>query len=757
METKPTDEQIAIINELSGNFSVLASAGSGKTYVVTERYLKLINQKLATPSQILAITFTRKAAAEMKRRIVDRLRTEDLLDQAQEAETGPIQTIHSFCERILRENSIACGLDPKFDIVGTGEASRMRKQAIQKAITLSEIEDEDVAYFLQTMVGQSDRNSRSSYSLIERSVETLMDKFRSSDLTPEELGALFSYPEAYLRVTNEELVTRLPDYAQVNVASEFGRWNEVVRESLKKAKQLAAYPWFKNTIAEQAEVRGARLTCGLARLALEAWALYESALREVQMLDFNQLERRAVHVIESIPSVRKRLQQQYRYVMVDEAQDMSPIQFRIFNALEIGSKVLIGDDKQSIYLFRQADVERFREFSRQDARRLSRNFRSALSIQRFVDQVFSSVFAENYSPMLPPTDEEYLFYEDVQLWKLSASRHWRELAVYIAAQKFEGTTAILAKSNQAVGQIEAALRQLGVGTRTMGGKADFYANLEIRDLANVLTALVHADDDYALLATLRSPVVGLSLDSIVLLSAADGGARAHLYSFVSPIEEDQAKLEFFRPWFLSLSMIADRLSAWEVISRILAESQLLTNLARRHDSYRKILNVRKLLVIATQTPEMSVQDFAQLLLEIRSLKHQEGDAPLDDDQANLIVVGTVHRSKGLEWDNVIIADGMDYKVISKTEPKFDSRMGWVGFKHKLNTTYVNEYLREKQKQEDLDEVKRLQYVALTRAKKKLILVSWGEGNKYLLQTIRTGLGTARFEALTSIDLGPKAG
>src|SRR5207302_1377441 len=98
-----------------------AAAGSGKTRVLVERYLKHIIVDGFRADDILTITFTRKAAAEMKRRIVDRLTGSGLSDQAQIAETGPIQTIHGFCERFLRENAIAAGLDPDFDVLSEAQ------------------------------------------------------------------------------------------------------------------------------------------------------------------------------------------------------------------------------------------------------------------------------------------------------------------------------------------------------------------------------------------------------------------------------------------------------------------------------------------------------------------------------------------------------------------------------------------------------------------------------------------------------------
>ena len=113
MVRTPTEEQRLVIESPAKQFMVTASAGAGKTFVLVERYLWMIEQLGFEPHEILTITFTRKAAAEMKERIVGRLRSMGQFDRAQIAETGPIQTIHSFCERLLRENSLAAGIDPK--------------------------------------------------------------------------------------------------------------------------------------------------------------------------------------------------------------------------------------------------------------------------------------------------------------------------------------------------------------------------------------------------------------------------------------------------------------------------------------------------------------------------------------------------------------------------------------------------------------------------------------------------------------------
>ena len=131
IELRPIQKEVVEARE--PHLVVIAGAGAGKTSVLVQRYLRFVREGIP-PSNILSITFTRKAAAEMKKRIVDTLREEGLFEAAREAETGPIQTVHSFCERLLRENAIAAGLDPEFEILAEAAKAEAREEAIQGAM-----------------------------------------------------------------------------------------------------------------------------------------------------------------------------------------------------------------------------------------------------------------------------------------------------------------------------------------------------------------------------------------------------------------------------------------------------------------------------------------------------------------------------------------------------------------------------------------------------------------------------------------------
>ena len=185
MTRTATNEQIEIINQNEGSSVVLASAGSGKTFVVVERYLRLVREFDIRPSQILTITFTNKAAAEMKRRIVDRLFENQLFEQAQEAETGPIQTIHSFYEKLLRENSVEAGIDPKFDLAAGGESDRLKRDAVRHVINSTVDDDNElIAMFVKDTVGKAEYGQIGAYDKLEKETIQILNQMRSSGHEP---------------------------------------------------------------------------------------------------------------------------------------------------------------------------------------------------------------------------------------------------------------------------------------------------------------------------------------------------------------------------------------------------------------------------------------------------------------------------------------------------------------------------------------------------------------------------------------------
>jgi ATP-dependent helicase/nuclease subunit A len=191
----------------------------------------------------------------------------------------------------------------------------------------------------------------------------------------------------------------------------------------------------------------------------------------------------------------------------------------------------------------------------------------------------------------------------------------------------------------------------------------------------------------------------------------------------------------------------DHVPASEVLSKIINKSDLFLNLLNLTEGRRRIENVRKLLLLAMDSPELSAREFAEQIRNIERLKHDEGDAATTDESEDLVTLMTIHKAKGLEWETVILADGMDQKPSSAYSPLFDAESGWIGYWQKKKSTYAAEYLRVLKTNKEREELKRLQYVAMTRAKQRLILTTWGDSAAGLVGIVRNTLGNTTFESL----------
>jgi ATP-dependent exoDNAse (exonuclease V) beta subunit len=269
----------------------------------------------------------------------------------------------------------------------------------------------------------------------------------------------------------------------------------------------------------------------------------------------------------------------------------------------------------------------------------------------------------------------------------------------------------------------------------VGGTENYFTRLEVRDLSNILTALANPEDEYAVLASLAGFACGLSPDGLVALGSGVPVQTA-IQDVALESPADQQKLEHFRRWFLPLSKRADRMSAWEVLGEVFAQSPLLSRAAQSPSGDQLVANMRKLLSMATARPELGPLAFARQIESVRDLKSREGDAPIYDDETvpvedRPVQIMTIHKSKGLEFDCVVIAQTEKAYVRAATNFLYEMRYASAhGPKEKrlpilsvaLQGTNVlmHACLRTFIKQKALLEGRRLTYVAVTRARTKLI-------------------------------------
>jgi ATP-dependent helicase/nuclease subunit A len=750
----PTAEQKAVIEATQEKLVVAAAAGSGKTFVLVERYLKHITQDRLSPDQILTITFTRKAAAEMKRRIVDRLQQLGLAEQAQTAETGPIQTIHGFCERLLRENAIAASLDPEFEILSEAQGARLVEACVHHAFAYPPEDYPEALELIEQLAGKRQLwGSDSPHARLEAAVRTTLHRLRGTGLTPDELERTHLNPFALLSEWRRKLLADTPPEVLRHLDQTEGELTKRLLNAYKAAKK-ARPPYLAPSIQED-QISAAQ-TCGLMQLVCYAWRMIENAMQRDQTLDFVALEARAVELVSNSKPTRERIRSQYKLALVDEAQDLNPVQYRLLQAMGIEQDMLVGDVKQSIYGFRQADVKLFAErASEVAALELSKNWRSHDGVLAFVDTVFAAKWGDQYEPMLErktidlENPERAHFEDRVEAWiqperdsELTA-RMVKDLVAEVAAAGGRAADiAVLVRKSSYAMDLLRRLEQHGVAARVSGGTERFYTRLEVRDLANALQAISDPYDDFALLALLRSPFVGLSLDALTLVARpepTDGQDEVsaalplvdRLKGFTSPVPEDGLKLERFLRWFEELRQYADRLPAWEAVAALLAKTDYLENLAKRQDGRRLIANVRKLLSLAAQEPDLGPPEYADRIREIQQIRHKEGDAPAEDEDVDAVTIMTVHKAKGLEFPVVVVPDTHE-KLGGRSEdvevdlwlphPDEPGERDWMVAANFMNRpSMFHNWLAFRRRERDKEEEWRVMYVALTRAKERLCI------------------------------------
>jgi ATP-dependent exoDNAse (exonuclease V) beta subunit len=763
---QPTREQTEAIGLDTAAFTVRASAGSGKTTVLVQRYLRLVTDLGLRPDEVLTITFTRKAAAEMKQRIVKSLKDLGRPGDAQVAETGPIQTIHSLCERILRENALAAGLDPAFEVLDETGSSAIVEEAVRWCLTSELGSYPSAERLVADLAGRQVYNATHTvHAKLWSAIREVLQKLRGSGFTTAELREVYRDPAAVRDLWMRELMAALPQDVAGTPAN-----NEGGAKALIGAIKAAGYKveeWLKPSLMlynDDAAVH----TCGLMQLSLLAWERIESQMTDRQELDFNMLESLAVKLVSESPETAGRLNRQYRAMLVDEAQDVNPVQYRLLSALRTGAEMMVGDPQQSIYGFRLADRELFIErTNRLTNKRLTRNFRSEPGILRFVDDLYSRVWKEDYQPMAEPSsqptdddpfgDSTQPDYTGVEVWPqevkdtVATAAGIQEL---VEAGHKPGEIAVLTRVNTALHEIADALDARGIPTRVIGGAERFYTRLEVRDIANALDSLAYPYADFQLLALLRSPFVGLSLDSVALLSLQKPVIEA-LPSFEPPIEDDRAKIAEFLEWFNAVAAVADRLPAWEVLSELFKLTPYLERIAAKPKAVQSLANVRKLFALACAEPLLDARHFAEKIRQIQELRHKESDAPSIDEDADAVTLMTIHKAKGLEFDVVVLPDMHKRFGRMAGDVLIDPRSGTVmtkfgGPSQRAVDTVCWKMLHNRLDVVEREEALRVLYVAMTRAKKRLCVVTAPSPNEKTpagLVTARMGLTDATLPGL----------
>jgi ATP-dependent helicase/nuclease subunit A len=767
---------------------VVAGPGSGKTTVLVEHFRRLVEAGV-DPLRILAITFTEKAAGNMRKKLAAAFETAPATRAA--LERAWVSTVHGFCARLLRDNAVFAGIDPEFQVADERLSWRMQQDSMTAAMeSLFHDDPAGVRALIRAL---------SSFDF-EESVLNAYDAMRGAGVRVDDLAA-FPAPTG---VALADVAATLNTIRNTRLTG----WSEPQRQhcedALEAVERILSAPNPRAALDAIAAVsiklpqckRGAPTTellkhlrdvqlkgllytlitdhyapqrAFLIEILRRFDAVYRDRKRQAGVLDFSDLEEFTARLLEDDPAVRDRLQQQFEHILMDEFQDTNGQQARLLSLVRApGRFYAVGDINQSIFGFRHAEPQGFATY-RDDVERtagrlieLTDNFRSRPDILRAVDAVLSGQPGIVPRPLVAgrqfdhdrPLCVEAVYVipgeEEEAQW---VARRIVELLDAEPRFTFQDV-AILVRNTEVFAAFTTAFETAGIPYVVNRGRG-FYDSREVNDLTQLLRVIANPRDELALAAVLRSPLVGVSDEALLALRMLDANLGAALLDRAAPSDFSAAD-------WAALSRFRDRLRGWRAGREHVTFDRLLLaaidDTGYRPDSGpRGDANIEKFLAQARDAAaRMSLDDFVEELAMVREANPREPDAP-PEDSADAVKLMTVHSAKGLEFPIVFVAalhKGIENKLpVVAFSPALGLGARWrMPAVREDKDDLFQHAIRAERKQREEEESNRLLYVAMTRAEEHLVLSFSGERQnnwaKLVVEALALDITTPRDEIET---------
>jgi ATP-dependent helicase/nuclease subunit A len=837
------------------NLAVTAGAGTGKTRVLVERYLDLLLSKEADIREILAITFTNKAAAEMMNRVAGRLdemlnqkttlsRRQELLNLRDRLSSAYISTIHAFCLRILREYPVEAGLDPDFSQLNEMQNELLIEQTISTELDkISTAEQQWLDLFRLFGPRQVQELLRSG--LQHRfEMQPLVQKYLNSSLEIlyQELSTLFldrvivvfrDYPFEEVQALSTTILRQISGTKQEHeqarkvrglierfsglrnradldywiILFELARtcttgqataykvltplggdkaWKNGSADHLKQLSVLLVplARWLKETSLTPPGLIDRRVLEQLQKLYqlyTQVEKSYTVRKKEQSWVDFEDMLIRVRELLSNNTDLRNRIAAQFKFVLVDEFQDTNLLQWEIIAQLgemQQNKFFIVGDPKQSIYGFRNADVRVFNRVRHEFAGTVGaerypgnvvfdESFRFKENLASFINACFSRIMQQ---PAINQWEVEYSRLSNqrgdatgglVEFALLEAADTDSDLqAEFIAASIKQilndsgiqpGQIAVLLRTRNHLSAVEEQLRRHDIPFKTIGG-IGFYQRQEIYDVYHLLRFLLNPHDDPALIGLLRSPFAGISDETLLFIALAkkagsywDKLEQLQTIAYLDAAGQD--KLVYFRQQAERWLKRRERIYFSELLREIFQQSGYRAVMCAQLQGEQLAANLDKILLLAAefeQTGFTTISEFTGYLHNLINTQVKEGEAPLALADRFTVKIMTIHQAKGLEFP-VVFLPYLEQKIrIPRAdETYFDEKLGLVSHIRKRglppdcaesDSYCLLSLVRQELRQKELAELKRLFYVGCTRAQNQLVLSACCDEQKVPVQT-----------------------
>ena len=751
-------EQRAAVAE-TGEVFVSAGAGTGKTTVLVERFVRAVCEEGLDVDSMLVITYTRKAAGELRGRIRAALRARARPDLARELDGAWISTIHGFCSRLLRAHPFTVGIDPRFRELDEEQGAVIRGESFERALAaFCSTRDPERLRLLATY------GARGLRRMLTGVYETLRSAGRGLQLelddvarVPERLAELHAAAAALAadpHTTDKQL-------AAAQAALRLGANPEQLLDLSHLAtsgERALAFKDARLRLEQAAFDELAERDRELLQELLDLFASeYAAAKQRESLLDFEDLQLYARDLLRDHADVCTTEQLRFRSIMVDEFQDTNRLQCDLIDLLRGGplekDVFFVGDEFQSIYGFRHADVAVFRERREQARVRLplSQNYRSRPEVLAAVNELFGSEFGDSYQPLSASGEfPDPVFGHPVELnvcdkrsyeeagegWRdgeaRAIARRVRELVDTGAAAP--GEIVLLFAAGTDAERYESALREAGLPTYRATGRG-YFGQQQVVDLLAYLRLLHNRYDDEALVTVLASPFVGVSNDTLVLVRRHAG--KRPLFSGIERSlppelgEEDERLVRAFRQRYDRLVACSARYGLERLCEEIVGAHDYDLAVLAQWDGRRRYANLRKLMRLARSYEELrgpDIEGFVTFIRDQEAMGASQLEAVSEEEGADAVRLLTIHAAKGLEFKVVIVADaGRDTggapatdEILVRPDGRFGFRVVDPGSGRKRGV-FSYEQVRAAEKADDAAERLRLYYVAMTRAIDRLIV------------------------------------
>jgi len=604
-------EQLDAVKTTNGAVLVIAGAGSGKTKALTYRIAYLLDQKLAYPNEILAVTFTNKASEEMKKRVRAIITNKALTDPKAQLSIPFMGTFHSICVKILRMEARNLGMNPNFVIYDSDDQ-----------------------------------------------IDAVKDVMLSLNLSVKEFNPKAIH--SYISSSKNELVGP-DDYIQY------------------------AQGYFQLVVAK-------------------VYPLYQKLLDESNAMDFDDLIFNVIKAFRKDPKLLEKYQKLFKYVLVDEYQDTNRAQYTLISMLsqKYGNICVVGDEDQSIYKFRGSDIRNILNFEKDYPKaktiKLEQNYRSTKTILNVANNVIRHNSERRDKKMWTENIEGELV--NVYLAESEKDEAWWIVKQIDKLRKENDTesVAVLYRTNAQSRNIEEALLKGGYPYKLVGGFR-FYERKEVKDLIAYLRVINNPKDTLSLSRIINTPRRGIGKKSLDLLTEKSTLSECKAGELLlDPEKRDllDPKLIAFSELLSDLVKKSNEVKVDELLKYLLEKTDFIKHIDDgTEEAKNRIENVKELTSVTAKYANLEARDsLNEFLSEIALIEASEEDT--DKEEGNsLITLMTVHAAKGLEFDHVFII-GMEEGLFPHSRAFVDPS--------------------------EMEEERRLAYVAVTRAKKNLSII-----------------------------------